>query len=426
LNGNVRLARTLGLPSLAFYGIGQILGAGIYSVIGAAAGLAGEAMWLSFLMATGVALLTGLSYAELASSFPAAGAEYVYMRHAFPKWPWAPFATGIVIVASGAATAATVALAFGGYLQDFVPQSPVLAAGVLLALFTLLNILGIRQSSWTNVLFTLVEAAGLVLVIGIGVTRPQFGAAILVRPQPGVFAGAALVFFAYLGFEDIANLSEEARDPARDLPRAIFLTLGITTVLYILVSLASVALVPPQRLAASDAPLAAALAEAAPVLAGVVGAIALFATANTALITLIVGSRMLFAMARAGDLPGSLARVLPRRQTPWIAAIAMLAGATLLLPFRNVAIVASLSSFGALIAFTTVHISLVVLRHRAADHTRPFRVPLALGSTPILPVLGALSTLFLLLQFDPVVYLVGGVVFLAAAALYAVRQRFFR
>jgi APA family basic amino acid/polyamine antiporter len=166
--------------------------------------------------------------------------------------------------------------------------------------------------------------------------------------------------------------------------------------------------------------------DAAPVLAGVVGAIALFATANTALITLIVGSRMLFAMARDGDLPGSLARVLPQRQTPWIAAIAMLAGATLLLPFRNVAIVAGLSSFGALIAFTTAHISLVVLRHRAADHPRPFRVPLTLGSTPIPPVLGILSTLFLLLQFDTVVYLAGGVAFLAATALYAVRQRVFR
>lgn len=331
-----------------------------------------------------------------------------------------------MIIASGAATAATVALAFGGYLQGFVPLPPVLAAGALLALFTLLNILGIRQSSWTNVVFTLVEAGGLVLVIVIGVMRPQFGAAILARPQPGVFAGAALVFFAYLGFEDIANLSEEARDPARDLPRAIFLSLGITTVLYILVSLASIALVPPQRLAASEAPLAAALAESAPVLAGVVGAVPLFATANTALITLIVGSRMLFAMARDGSLPGSLAHLLPRRQTPWIAAIAMLAGATLLLPFRNVAIVASLSSFGALIAFTTVHISLVVLRHRAGDHPRPFRVPLALGSIPILPVLGALSTLFLVLQFDPVVYLVGGVAFLAATALYAVRRRFFR
>jgi len=418
-----RLARVLGLSSLAFYGTGQILGAGIYSVIGAVAGLAGEALWLSFLLATVVALLTGLSYAELASAYPAAGAEYVYMRHAFPRWRWAPFATGIIIVASGAATAATVALAFGGYLQDFVPLPAVLAAGVLLALFTLLNIIGIRQSSWTNVVFTLVEATGLLLVIGIGVTRPQFGAAILARPQPGVFAGAALVFFAYLGFEDIANLAEEARHPARDLPRAIFLSLGVTTVLYILVGLASVALVRPERLAASDAPLAAAVMDAAPALAGAIGAIALFATANTALITLIVGSRMLFAMARDGDLPASLARVLPRRETPWIAAIVMLAGATVLLPFRNVATVAGLSSFGALIAFTTVHLSLVVLRHREPERARPFRVPLAAGRTPILPVLGALSALALMLQFNRVVYLVGALALLATAGLYAARRR---
>lgn len=129
MKSDLRLARVLGLSSLAFYGTGQILGAGIYSVIGAAAGLAGEALWLSFLLASGVALLTGLSYAELASAYPAAGAEYVYMRHAFPRWHWAPFATGIVIVASGAATAGTVALAFGGYLQDLVPLPALLAPG---------------------------------------------------------------------------------------------------------------------------------------------------------------------------------------------------------------------------------------------------------------------------------------------------------
>src|SRR5688500_7391843 len=163
-----KLARRLGLPSLTFYGIGLIVGAGIYSVIGAAAGVAGEGLWLSFAIGSVIALLTGLSYAELATMHPEAGAEFVYLREAFPRHRWAAFAVGTVLTIAVAATASTVAVAFAGYLGMFVPV-PLLAAAIgVLTVVMLINIAGIAPSSWINIVFTLIEIAGLLLVISLG------------------------------------------------------------------------------------------------------------------------------------------------------------------------------------------------------------------------------------------------------------------
>jgi amino acid transporter len=403
------LKRALGLPALTFFGIGQILGAGIYSVIGAAAGEAGEALWLSFVAAAAVAFLSGLAYAELATAFPEAGAEFVYIRAALPARPWAATGTGLVIVVAGVATAATVSLAFDGYLRAFVALPPGLSAAALLVGATALNLAGIRESTWANILFTLVEIGGLVLVSVVGMGVPAFGDALLARPDAGVFAGAALVFFAYLGFEDIANLAEESRRPKRDLPRAIFLSLTITTVLYVLVGLTVVALAPAEDLAASSSPMVTALGLGRPHAGRLLGAIALFATANTALITLIVTSRMLFGMARAGDLPAPLRR-LTRRESPWVAALAALGLAALLLPFGRVAFVGGLSSLGALTGFTVVNLAVILLRYRQPHRARPFTIPGRIGRLPILPLAGALAAAGLATQFSSDVYL-------AAAAL---------
>jgi APA family basic amino acid/polyamine antiporter len=416
------LRRVLSLPATVFYGVGQILGAGIYSIIGAAAGEAGTALWWAFLVAAAVAFLTSLSYAELATAYPEAGAEYVYLRRAVPEVPAAAAVVGLIIVVAGVATASTVSLAFGGYLRLFL-AIPVGAAAVgLLLLCTAVNIAGIRESSWTNIVFTLVEAAGLILVIAVGAGTPRFADVLLTPPHPGIFAAAALVFFAYLGFEDIANLADEMRSPARDLPRAILWSLGITSVLYLLVGIAAVALVSPDVLAASGSPLAAAVAAAAPRLAGVLGAVALFATANTALITLIVASRMLFGMARGGDLPGVLARVLPGRQTPWIAAIAALALAALLLPLGDVAMVGGVSSLGALIAFTSVNAALIVLRYRNPGLERPFVVPGRVGRLPLLPALGVAAAVGLGTQFPRAVYLLAAAAFGILSLAYLFRR----
>jgi APA family basic amino acid/polyamine antiporter len=416
------LRRSLGLFSLTIYGVGIIVGAGIYSVIGAAAGLSGDALWLSFALAAAVALLSGLSYAELATAFPRAGAEYVYLRKALPEHRWVAFAVGFTVAFAGAATAATVAIAFAGYLGELWPVPPLAAAVALLVVATAINIIGIQQSSWVNIGLTVLEVVGLVLVIGVGLSHPNFGATVLASPTAGLLPATALIFFVYLGFEEIANLSEEARHPSRDIPRAILLSLGVTAVLYVLVAIAVVALVPVDRLADSDSPLATAVGSVSPLLADIVGGLALFATANTVLVVFVASSRMVMAMARGRDLPRALASVQSARSTPWVAAIALLIVGLALLPLGDIALIASISSLASLTAFAAVNIALVILRVRDPDLRRPFRVPLSVGRIPLLPVFGTIAIAGLLIRFDPIVYAVTGAILLVGLALRAARR----
>lgn len=418
----MHLKPVLGQFQLVMYSIGVIIGAGVYSVIGAAAGMAGESLWMSFLIGAAVAALTGISYAEMATAFPTAGAEYIYVRRAIPTQHWIAFAVALVILIGGAATSTTVAVAFGGYLRVFVDVPAWLAALALLAFCTVLNVIGLRAASWFNVLFTLIEVAGLLLVVAAGVTQPTFAAPLLLVPQSGVLAAAAVLFFVYLGFEEVANLAEEAHDPARTLPRAIFISLAITTLLYVLVALAAVALAPASELAKSSAPLALAVQNVWPGAVAVLSAIALFATANTVLITLIAASRIAFAMARDGDIPRMFAAVLPKRETPWTAVLLSFAIAAALLPIGDLKLLAELSSFAALIAYLAVNITLVVLRHRLPHHPRPFRVPWSIGRTPVLPVLGIAAIFVLLVSFDWEIYAVSGVAVVVTAAAFLVRR----
>lgn len=396
----MELKRSLGVVGLTFYGVGVILGAGIYSVLGAAAGLAGESLWLCFAISGVVALLTALSYAELATLFPQAGAEFNYLRKAFPRWPTAALVTGLLVALSAAATAATVSIAFAGYLRVFVELPTLLVAWGLIALAAGINLVGVKESGWVNAAFTLLEAGGLVLFATLGATSDSFGKALAAAPHDGVIAGVALVFFSFLGFENIANLAEEAKEPSRDVPRAIFLSLGIATTLYVLVALAAVALMTPAELMNAEAPLADAARHRSNTVAGALGGIALFATANTALVSILVGSRVVFGIAREKDLPGLLASVLPNRQTPWVATLVVAALAAALVPFGKVGVVASLSSFASLLAFAAVNAALIVLRYRQPDRPRAFRVPGAIGKFPLLPALGALTTVAVATQLE--------------------------
>ena len=417
------LQRSLGVGGLVFYGVGMIVGAGVYSVVGAAAGLAGRGVWASFGAGAVVALLTALSYAELSAMFPRAGAEYTYLRAALPGARALSFVLGVVLTLAAAGTAATVSLAFAGYLRALVPAPAWLVALALVALLTALNVLGIRLSSRVNVVFTLLEVAGLAAFIGVGAMHPEFGRGLGTVSAQGTLAGAALLFFAYLGFEDVVNLAEEAHEPARDLPRAILASVGITAVLYVGVGLAAVALAEPDRLASSPAPRAAAAATASPTLSRSLGVVALFATANTALIALLAGSRLLFGMVRDRALPASLGAVRERGGAPWAAALVLGGLAAALLPLGGVAAVASLSSFAALLAFVTVNGSLVVLRFREPRRARPFRVPLAVGRVPVLPVLGLASAGLLLMHFDAPTYLGGGLALAVGFLAHAFLRR---
>jgi basic amino acid/polyamine antiporter, APA family len=415
------LKPVLGPVQLVFYSVGVIVGAGVYSVIGAAAGLAQQSLWLSFVIGAGVAFLTAISYAEMATAYPHAGADYTYIRHAWPRADWLAFGVGVVILIGAAATAATVAIAFGGYLRVFIDVPPLWSALALLVACTAFNIWGLRESSWVNMLFTSIEVSGLLLVVAAGLAR-ESGPPPPLEVESSVLAAAALLFFVYLGFEQIANLVEEVRQPARDIPLALILSLAITTVLYVLVALAVVHMVSPAELAASEAPLATATRAVWPNSGNVLSAIALFATANTVLVTMIASSRLAFAMARDGEIHGVFAGLLRRRQTPWAAAILSLAMAAVLLPIGSVKILAEISSFAALVAFFAVNVVLIALRYRQPHHQRPFRVPGAIGRMPVLPLLAIGSILFLLAYFDWQIYVAGAVALGLTALSFLVRQ----
>jgi APA family basic amino acid/polyamine antiporter len=416
------LKPVLGPIQLLFYSIGVIVGAGIYSVIGAAVGLAQNGLWLSFALGAGVALLTAASYAEMATAYPEAGAEYIYVRRAWPKAEWLSFGVGVLMLIGNAAASATVAIAFGGYLREFVDVPPGWSGLVLLVACTALNIWGLRESGAVNIVFTSVEIGGLLLVIVAGIVHEAALPPPKTETEPAIMAAAALLFFVYLGFEGVANLAEEVRRPGRNLPLALFASIAITTALYILVAFAIVKLASPAELAASEAPLAAAIRSVWPGSGNVLGAIALFATANTVLFTLISTSRLAFSMARDGELHRMFTGLLGRRQTPWLAAILSLAMAAVLLPVGSVRILAEISSFAALVAFVAVNVVLIALRYKRPHLPRPFRVPGAIGRIPVLPMAAIVSILVLLVHFDWQIYLAGGMALGMAALAFVVRQ----
>jgi basic amino acid/polyamine antiporter, APA family len=418
---HAQLQPTLGPVQLTFYGIGVIIGAGVYSVIGAASAIAHDALWFSFVIGGFVAFLTGLSYAEMTTAFPAAGAEYSYVRRAFPKAEWISVLVAITILIGASATASTVAVAFGGYLREFVDMPPAVSALLLLVGCTVLNVIGLRESSWANILFTCIEVGGLLLVIAAGLMKGTVAADTWAPLHPGAIEAAAVLFFVYLGFEQIANLSEEVRHPSRDIPRAIFLSIGVTTVLYVLVALAVLAVASPAELAGSAAPLAVVMQHTWPQAGPLMSGIALFATANTVLITMIASSRLLFSMGRDGIIHQAFAALTKERQTPAVAACLSLAAAAILVPLGSLATLAGVSSFAALLAFLAANIALIVLRFSAPDHHRPFRVPLSIGRMPLLP-LAAIGCIGLLLShFAAGIYFAGAAALIAAVTIYGLQ-----
>jgi amino acid transporter len=420
------LRRSLNLVQLCFYGVGTMVGAGIYSVIGVAAGEVGANLWIAFVAAGAAALLTALSYAELVSLVHRAGAEYQFVRLAFPKWRALAFVAGYLIALNASATAATVSLAFAGYLRVFFDVPAIVTAFGLLAACTAVNLAGIREATWLGMALIGVEVSGLVAVVAIGAFAGDFGRVFEAGPAvtdvAAIFRVAALVFFVFVGFEDVANLAEETHSPERDVPRALLISVGLTSALYVAVALAVVALAPPAELAASDSPLRVAVISAVPAAGPAVAVAALVATASTALIALVSISRLLFGMARDGDMPALLARTWTARQTPWTAALALFAAATLLLPLGSVKILASVSSLGVLLVFTGVHAALIRLRLTSPATPRRFRVPgPAPRGVPLLPALGLAISLALATQFEPKVYAVAGAALAIGFAIYKLR-----
>ncbi len=364
-----QLERSLGLAAVVVYAVGDILGAGIYALVGQVAAVASTGAWASFVVAAVVAAFTALTYAELSSRFPYAAGAAAYTQRVFAS-PLLAFLVGVFVLASGVTSAATVSLAFLGYL----PKSLSLPAGwgsvALLAAMSLLSFWGMRESARVNLVLTLVEVGGLVLVlvgaahvlgeVGWSTARERL---VLDADVAAVLGGATIAFFAFIGFEDTANIAEEVRDPSWVLPRAILIALAVTTTLYVAVAVGALVTLSADELAGHPAPLAAVVAAAGlEIPGGLFSWIALFAICNTGLLNLIMASRLAYGMARDGLLPAVIGRVHARRRTPWVGILVAFGLAGTLALSGGVRILAQTTSLLLLSVFATLHAALLKLK----------------------------------------------------------------
>lgn len=373
------LRRSLSLALVTFYGLGNILGAGIYVLIGRVAAHAGYRLPLSFLLASLLACFTAFSYAELSARYPCSAGEVEYVRQGLGI---RALATGLLISLAGIVSAATIARGFTGYLQEFVALDDAVAIVLLVAGLGGLAAWGISQSTRVAMLITLAEIAGLLLILW--VARPDTATALQTverlalpvegKDVQGIFVGAFLAFYAFLGFEDMVNVAEEVKQPERNLPRAILLALGIATLLYFAVAFVAASAATPAQLAAADAPLAFLYRQATGAEPVLITALGLVAVINGALIQIIMVSRVCYGMGRRGWAPAWLARVHPATRTPVRATLlvsALVIVMALWLPLESLA---RATSYCILLVFVLVNLALWRIRQRSVDPYRGFRV----------------------------------------------------
>lgn len=420
------LSRSIGLFHLTMYGVGLILGAGIYVLIGEAAGLAGNALWISFILGAIVATFSGLSYSELTALFPRAAAEYNFVKEGF-RSNFVGFIIGWLTILTSIITAATVALGFGGYMEGLTNIPILISALGILGILSFVNFIGIKESAWINTIFALVTISGLGIIIFIGFSGPV-DVEINYFENPlgisGILLAFILVFFAFIGFEDIANVGEEVKRPQKTMPRGIMLSVLITTVIYILVSLASIRTVGWEQLASSSAPLAY-VAEQKLGQQGyvILSAIALFATASTILITLIAGARMIYGMARDGTLPGKLGLIHYKTKTPSVAVLLIFVTTLGFTFIGDIVIVANIVVFAVVVTFFMINLSVILLRYIQPELERPYRVPINIGRFPILPLFGMGSTVYMAVQFEMQIILVGLGIIVSGVIFYAIYNK---
>ncbi|MEU3499782.1 amino acid permease [Streptomyces hundungensis] len=381
----------------------------------------GGAVWVPLAVALGLALLTAASYAELATKYARAGGASYYATLAYG--PFVGFFTGFCMLAAGIVSVAALARGFGGtYLTAFVNLPVALVAVLFLGALALLNARGISESTRANVVATVIETSGLLLIIGLGVWLVVRGDGDVGRltqlgtaehgPMAAALSGAVLAYYSFVGFETSVNVAEETRNPRRAYPRALFGALGTAGLIYAAVGAAASAAVPTGVLAGSDGPLLEVVRAAGGVPGWLFSAIALVAVANGALLTGIMCSRLAFGMARERLLPSFLTRVLPRRRTPW-AAIATTTALSLLLALTgDIETLAATLVLLLLVVFFTVNTAVLVLRRRdTSGNPDHFRAP------AVIPVLGALSCVVLATQIDHEVWLRGLVLLAVGAAI---------
>jgi amino acid transporter len=411
----------MGPGLLLLFVVGDVLGAGVYAVTGEVAGQVGGAAWVPFVVAFGVAALTAFSYMELVTRYPRAAGAALYTQQAFRR-SFLTFIVAFMVVSSGITSASTAAklvaanllAGLDALLPVALPSSGPAALATAIGFVLLLavvNLRGVGESVKFNVVLTLVEMTALAIVVAVGLRATLSGDADLGRaleftPQEGttwfaaVTIGTAVAFFAMVGFEDSVNMVEETREPERIFPRTMFIGLGLASLIYVLVAVTVVVVLSPDAIAASsetdEGVLLAAVQQGMPDFptTTVFPFLTLFAVANTALINMLMASRMVYGMAQQHELPPTLARVLPNRRTPWVSILLTTALALGLLVAvsamseGSVALLAGTTGLLLLLVFAVVNISLLVLRRRdgAGNH---FRAP------RWTPYLGAVACLFL-------------------------------
>lgn len=385
-----QLKRGLALPHVVLYGLGVTIGAGIYVLVGPAAAQAGVHAPFAFILAALVMAPTALSLAELTSRFPVSAGEAAFVREGLQS-PGLSLLVGFGVVAVGVISAAAISLGSAGYIRSFLD----LPNGTLIPLVVLamgaIAAWGIVESVSLAALMTVIEIGGLLLIVATGLWHDPGLVARIPEIVPttfapvvwsGIIASSLLAFFAFIGFEGIVNIAEEAKDPLRTLPRGIFLTLGIATLLYLLVSAIAIFTVGPEELAQSEAPLGTVFGHVTGAPPQILAAIAIVATLNGIVIQMIMASRVIYGLAVQGSLPPWLARVSPTTQTPLVATGLVMATVLVLALGFPLDGLAEMTSRVTLVIFTLTNLSLVFLKWRgqaaaAASFVVPMAVPIA-------------------------------------------------
>ncbi len=416
----MKLKREINLAEAILYGIGILVGAGIYSLIGLGAGAAGNLLWLSFLIAAFVAICTVFSYAELSTFISKDAAEYHYTKKAFSNELFS-FVIGFLIIIGTIASVAVLAIAFSDYFSSFFGGSSQIIALTLILIMSVINYCGIKYSSVFHSVSSFLAVFGLLLLVLFG---------FIINPPPlsvhpnffhvpsqgffGAFGAVSLIFFAYVGFEKLANLVEEVKHPKNTLPKALIISLAISTILYILVTLAALNIATPTELAGTSAPLALVALRTLGPFSFIISLSALFAIGSSCMAFLLAGSRMIYGMSESGALPKHFLS-LNNSGTPKFPVILVALGSLIAIFFLNLKTAAELSNLSIFLAYLCVNISLIVLAKSKIK--RSFVSPRVFG-IPIFAYLGVFSCLFLLQFFQLANWYIEGAIALLGLVCY--------
>jgi basic amino acid/polyamine antiporter, APA family len=416
-DGQPALKRVMGPGLLLLFIVGDILGTGIYALTGQVAAQVGGVVWLPFLVAFVVALITAFSYLELVTKYPQAAGAALYTHKAFGIH-FVTFLVAFAVMSSGITSASTAARAFSANFASVVGLGIEDGIGITLiglgfmSLVALVNHRGVGESVKTNVVLTCVELSGLLIVIGVGVWALGLGEGDFSRVTEfdtgertvlsGVIAATGLAFFAMVGFEDSVNMAEECKEPRRIFPKVLLAGLCLTGLIYVLVSISAIALVPADQLSQGDTPLLQVVQAGAPGFPiGIFGVITMFAVANSALINMLMASRLIYGMARQHVLPPVLGAVHPKRFTPWVAivfttliAFGLIFYVTAFANSDAISVLGGTTSLLLLAVFAMVNVAVLVLRRDVREAGGHFKTPTAL------PVIGCLVSLYLVLPFS--------------------------